>query len=85
MIRALHEVHNNTPYNSQLTFLPRGLRKCRGLQCAVAFNKQDTSRSKTIKGRCALSHGAPFCPAERPTLTLSVDRPKPPPKMICCF
>lgn len=75
MIRALHEVHN-TPYNSQLTLLPRGLRKWQGLQCALAANKWGISRSKAIKGRSALSQGVPFCPAERPQLTLSIDHPK---------
>lgn len=85
MIRALHKVHNNTPYNSQLTFLSRGLCKWQGLWCALAANKLDISRSKAIKGRSGLSQGVPFCPAERPQLTLSIDHPKTPYKMICCF
>lgn len=29
MLTDLRQVHNNTPYNPQLTFLPRGLRKRR--------------------------------------------------------
>lgn len=76
-IWALHKVHNNTPYNSQFTFLPRGLRKWQGLwRCALAANKHDISRSKAIKGRSALSQGVLFCLAKGPQLTLSIDHPK---------
>lgn len=55
MIRALHKVHNNTPYNSQLTLVPRGLRKWQILQASKLLTNADISRPKEIKGSSALS------------------------------